>query len=93
MKSKGLLAGPFTQLLPNTRYVDPAADPAVALDFTVPVEGLEAPWGMAQLVFLYDKARLAEPPRRIADLLRLGHAPIPAASPIRRRRTSSAPPS
>src|SRR5882724_10031224 len=69
MKSKGLLSGPFTQLLPNARYLDPAADPEVALDFTVPVEGLESPWGKAQLVFLYDKARVADPPRRVADFL------------------------
>jgi len=69
MKSKGLLAGPFAQLLPNTRYLDPAADPAVALDFTVPIEGLESPWGKAQLVLLYDKARVADPPRKVADFL------------------------
>ena len=31
-------------------------------DFTVPVDGLEAPWGMAKLVFFHDTARLAEPP-------------------------------
>jgi putative thiamine transport system substrate-binding protein len=69
MKSKGLLFGPFTPMLPNMRYVDPAADPNVALDFTVPVDGLESPWGMAQLIFLYDMARLGDPPRRVADFL------------------------
>ena len=69
MKSKGLLFGPFTPMLPNMRYVDPAIDPTVALDFTVPVDGLESPWGMAQLVLLYDTARLPGPPRRIVDFL------------------------
>ena len=42
--------------------------PTVAVDFTVPVEGREAPWGMAKLVFFHDTARLAEPPRSAAEL-------------------------
>jgi putative thiamine transport system substrate-binding protein len=69
MKSKSLLLGPFTQLLPNMALVDPAQKPTVAVDFTIPVDGMEAPWGMAQLIFLYDSKRLPEPPRRLADLL------------------------
>jgi putative thiamine transport system substrate-binding protein len=69
MKSKSLLLGPFTQLLPNMAYVDPAEKPSVAVDFTIPVDGMEAPWGMAQLVFLYDSKRLPEPPRKLPDLL------------------------
>ncbi len=32
-------------------------------DFTVPVEGLAAPWRMAQIVFIHDTARLPAPPR------------------------------
>lgn len=65
MKANGLLFGPFTAALPSFALVDTVAKPTTILDFTVPVDGLEAPWGMAQLVFLYDTARLAEPPRTI----------------------------
>jgi putative thiamine transport system substrate-binding protein len=39
------------------------------VDFTVPVEGLEAPWGMAQIVFIYDTARVSDPPRSMMALL------------------------
>ena len=43
--------------LPNWRYVDIENKPTIRTDFTIPVEGLESPWGMAKLVFFYDQAR------------------------------------
>jgi putative thiamine transport system substrate-binding protein len=69
MKNAGLLYGPFAESLPNFRYVDVEGKPTVRSDFTVPVEGLESPWGMAQIVFIHDTARLKEPPRSMAALL------------------------
>jgi putative thiamine transport system substrate-binding protein len=69
MKAQDLLFGPFAQDLPNFRYVDTAGKPTTLVDFTVPTEGLEAPWGMAQFVFLYDTAVVAESPRSIPALL------------------------
>jgi len=69
MKAQGLLYGPFAELLPNYRFVDIAGKPTTRIDFTVPTDGLEAPWGMAQIVFLYDTARVAEPPRDMAQFL------------------------
>jgi putative thiamine transport system substrate-binding protein len=69
MKKQGLLFGPFTQMTPAYRLVDVEGKPTTATDFTVPVEGMEAPWGMAQIVFMYDAARLQDPPRSMADLL------------------------
>ena len=69
MKANGLLGDPFVELLPNFALVDTAGQPATLVDFTVPTEGLEAPWGLAQLVFLYDTARLADPPRSMPALL------------------------
>ena len=69
MKQAGLLLPQrWADRLPNYRYVDVENKPTVAVDFTVPVEGLEAPWGMAQLVFFHDAASLAEPPRSAAEL-------------------------
>jgi putative thiamine transport system substrate-binding protein len=65
MRRNSLLFGPFTDQLPNMRYVDAAH----LVDFTLSVDGMEAPWRRAQLVFLYDSARLASPPRTMAELL------------------------
>ena len=68
MKAEGLLHGPFAESLPNWGLVDVAGKPAVVTDFTLPTEGFESPWAMAQLVFEYDSARLPEPPRSLATL-------------------------
>ena len=69
MKENDLLFGPWAEDLPNWSLLDPEGNPALTEDFTVPVEGLEAPWSMAQVVFYYDSARLAEPPMSIPELL------------------------
>lgn len=69
MKEQGLLFGPWAEDLPNWQFVDVEGKPAVTSDFTVPTEGLEAPWGMAQIIFYHDTARLTEPPRSIPALL------------------------
>jgi putative thiamine transport system substrate-binding protein len=68
MKSQGLLFGPFAEALPNFRFVDTEDKPTVRLDFTIPTDGLESPWGMAQLTFYFDSARLPEPPRSLTAL-------------------------
>ena len=69
MKAQDLLFGPFVERLPNFRYVDVAGKPTTLVDFTVPTEGLEAPWGMAQFVFNYDTARVERAPRSMPALL------------------------
>ena len=62
MKRQGLLLpAAWSTKLPNYRFVD-VDQPSITRDFTVPVDGLEAPWGMAKLVFFYDGARLENPP-------------------------------
>jgi len=69
MKRQGLLQpSAWSTQLPNYRFLDVENKPTVARDFTVPVDGLEAPWGMAKLVFFYDSARLSDPPRSAAAL-------------------------
>ena len=68
MQGAGLLFGPFATALPNWPLVDLAGKPAVANDFTLPTGGMESPWAMAQLVFEYDSARVATPPRDLAAL-------------------------
>jgi putative thiamine transport system substrate-binding protein len=69
MKAQSLLFGPFAEALPNDRWVDAVGKPATRVDFTVPIDGLEVPWGMAQIVFLYDTARVGTPPRSMTALL------------------------
>ncbi len=67
MKAAGLLFGPFATDLPNWQYVD-VAGKTVETDFTVPTEGYESPWAMAQVVFIHDSETLPEPPRTAAAL-------------------------
>ncbi len=62
LKQQGFLLR-FADTLPNFALVDVAGKPATTVDFTVPVEGLAAPWRMAQIVFIHDTARLPAPPR------------------------------
>jgi len=66
-----LLPFPWAEDLPNWQWVDVEGKPTVRNDFTVPVEGLESPWGMARLVFFHDSARTppAEMPASAAELL------------------------
>ncbi|QDC09936.1 ABC transporter substrate-binding protein [Oceanicola sp. D3] len=68
MKGQDLLFGPFAEALPNWQYVD-VENKDVQTDFTLPVEGYEAPWAMAQVVFIYDEARVPEPPKSMPALL------------------------
>jgi len=39
------------------------------VDFTIPVDGMESPWRRAQIVFVIDGRRVADPPRSVAELL------------------------
>ena len=67
-KKNRLLYGPFAGLLPNQELVD-WQNPTVKNDFGTEVENLESPWGSAQMVMIHDTARVATPPRNIAELL------------------------
>jgi putative thiamine transport system substrate-binding protein len=67
LKDNGLLGAPFSQELPNMALVDPSLP--VDKDFTVAVEGLEAPWGLGQLNFMVDTDQVPEPPRSAKALL------------------------
>ncbi len=64
-----LLYGPFAQRLPNWPLVDTVGKPSTVVDFTVRTEGYESPWGLAQITFFHDAARVASPPRTLAALL------------------------
>ena len=64
MKEADLLFGPFAEQLPNWAFVD-VEGKTVQTDFTVPVEGYESPWAMAQVVFVHDTADM---PDRLGDM-------------------------
>lgn len=69
MKREGLLFGPWSESLPNYAFVDTVGKPTTRVDFSEPVQGMEAPWGMAQLTFYADSARVATPPTNLRELL------------------------
>ncbi|MDA0962828.1 MAG: ABC transporter substrate-binding protein [Proteobacteria bacterium] len=69
MKEQGLLFGPFVEGLPNARFVDLSPGAAAAMDFTVPVDGMESPWRLAKFVFVHDSARVDAPPRSMAGFI------------------------
>ena len=68
MKDNGLLYGPFAETLPSFNGVDPEQKKTTVVDFGEPVEGYESPWGMAQLVFIYDSAETKTPPKNALEL-------------------------
>ncbi len=69
MKRETLLFGPFSESLPSYQYVDVIGKPTTRMDFSEPVEGLEAPWGMAQLTFFADSKKVPTPPKSMPALL------------------------
>lgn len=67
-KDNELLWGDFTSQLPNFNdYVDKEA-PEIAADFGESVDGLEAPWGKAQFVFVHDEKKSVTPPKSMNEL-------------------------
>ena len=74
MKREGLLAPPFATALPHFQWVDTVNKPSTLRDFSEPTDGLESPWGMAQLTFFADRARVATPPQSMAEWLTFAQA-------------------
>lgn len=71
MKREGLLFGPFAERLPHFQHVDLAGKPTIRIDASIPTDGMEAPWGMAQFTAFADSQRLPERPQNMAELLAL----------------------
>ncbi|MGL5045844.1 MAG: ABC transporter substrate-binding protein [Plesiomonas sp.] len=67
LRSADLLQGPFVEDLPQWQQVDQSLP--VKVDATFPTQGYEAPWGLSQLVFIYNTASLQTPPQGFKDLL------------------------
>lgn len=71
LKAAGLLRDDrWAEQLPHRGLVDlDRYGAAILADFGVPVDGSQSPWGRAQLSFLYDSARLPDPPRSLDALI------------------------
>lgn len=67
MRARKLLAGPWSNVLPAASAVD-SASPIISRDFEQDPAGYESPWGTVQLALIYDTARVASPPRTVAEL-------------------------
>lgn len=68
LKGRQLLLGPFAARLPAAKAIA-LDDPLFLRDFTIPVEGYEAPWGRSLFVFTHDAATLPDPPKSFPALL------------------------
>lgn len=74
MKREGLLFGPWAESLPHFRWVDVEGKPTTLTDFSVPTEGMESPWGMAQFTLFADSKRLPQLPQNMQAVLTLARA-------------------
>ncbi|MCB0561600.1 MAG: ABC transporter substrate-binding protein [Lewinellaceae bacterium] len=68
LRQLGALFGPWTDKLPNARYID-FDNPFIGVDFQQPANGFECPWGNVQMVMIYDSLKVADPPQDREALL------------------------
>ncbi len=68
MKDADLLFGPYAEQLPSWAVVD-VDGKTVQTDFTVPVDGYESPWAMAQVVFVQNTAMMPDALGSMDELL------------------------
>jgi len=67
-KEAGLWLEDWSEDLPNSKLVD-FEDPSINLDLQVPIDGQEAPWSRAALVYAADPSAVPEPPADFEGLL------------------------
>jgi len=68
MSENSLLLKQWANKLPNFALTDPENNPTVNVDFGVPTNGMEAPWGQASLTFYYDSLSTSKPPTTLNEL-------------------------
>jgi putative spermidine/putrescine transport system substrate-binding protein len=61
------LFGPFVSLLPNSKFIN-LKNPFIQYDFQTPINGMECPWGNVQLCIIYNKDKVNNPPKNMAEL-------------------------
>lgn len=72
LKAAGALFGPWAEQVPHWPLVD--LKRPVRRDFSEPTDGLELPWGTAQLTFITNRASVSTPPRSAAEWLAFARA-------------------
>lgn len=73
MKRQNLMFSPgWADKLPNWKFVDVENKPTITVDFTIPTDGMESPWGGAKMVFFHDTARTkkADMPDSVSGLVK-----------------------
>ena len=68
-KENNMLFGPFAETLPNFEAYINKDDKETYYDFAYPIDGYEAPYGKAQLVFFNDSKITPETPKNTDELL------------------------
>lgn len=68
-KDNNMLFGPFSTKLPNFKSYINQEDRETFFDFAYPIDGYEAPYGKAQLVFFNDSKITPERPKNTEELL------------------------
>ncbi|MGV8979992.1 ABC transporter substrate-binding protein [Clostridium sp.] len=67
-KESKILSEPFVDSLPNyNKYVEKES-PEIKYDFGEATNGLEAPWGKVQFVYIYDSEKVKNPPKSFEEL-------------------------
>jgi len=69
MAKNKLLMPDWAVKLPNFALTNPDENPAMSRDFSLPTQGMEAPWGQAALTFYYDSLATTTPPKTLTELL------------------------
>ena len=67
LRSRQLLAGPWSAVLPAAALVD-SASPIISRDFEQDPGGFESPYGTVQMALIYDSTRTPQPPRTVNEL-------------------------
>jgi putative thiamine transport system substrate-binding protein len=69
LATNNLLEANWVSNLPNFALTNPDQNPAMTMDFGMPTNGMEAPWGRAALTFYYNSATVSTPPTTLQQLL------------------------
>ncbi len=69
MKNAGLLFGPFVDRLPNAELIDQEDNQTAVIDFALPTDGFESPWGVSQFVMAYEADESLEAPGSMDEVL------------------------
>ena len=67
-KESEVLYGPFTDKLSNFQKYYDANSGDIKYDFGEETNGMEAPWGKVQFVYIYDSAKVKNPPKSFEEL-------------------------